>query len=296
MRYLINKETKEHVIYVPWLMNSQWTLVEADYDGWIAHTGKECPLPDDARCDYRTGTGFKVKNRLAKNIAWHSLANHYDITHYKPILAEPVQEPEPQTIGDLIRRDHPYKDVKQAEKVQEQTKTALKVPPELQFTPGCVRCGAGGIAPHDPHCPNKNAERVQEPEPVVKESLTTDLLSRLKAAHEHAAQIPDIIAQIKAELEQYGHTVVPLSPFVAAVIAESEPSVEIPQDMSDWRNWREGDLVMFVDRTKWLGRIFKIITFDRELGHVVAISDDRVTGTMLYESLRFHSRPAKGEK
>jgi hypothetical protein len=31
--------------------NSTWTLVEADSEGWIAHTGKECPLPDDCLCE-----------------------------------------------------------------------------------------------------------------------------------------------------------------------------------------------------------------------------------------------------
>ena len=91
MIYLVNKYTKEHVIYVPWLMNSQWSLVEADSEGWIKHEGNECPLPDDVRCDIRCNDGSVSKSKfLARDWIWTDTA----ITHYRPILTEKVQEPD----------------------------------------------------------------------------------------------------------------------------------------------------------------------------------------------------------
>ena len=75
------------------------------------------------------------------------------------------------------------------------------------------------------------AEKAQEPEPTLEPPVPS-LFEQLGAAHQAASQIPDIIAQIKAKLEQYGHTVVPLSPFV-----EAEPAVETPQDNKYAAEW-----------------------------------------------------------
>jgi hypothetical protein len=59
----------------------------------------------------------------------------------------------------------------------------------------------------------EQVEKVQEPEPVVKDSLTTDILDRLKAAHEAAQQIPDLESDLRDVLGGMGYDVVRCSPF-----------------------------------------------------------------------------------
>lgn len=161
MKYLVDKKTKEHRPYYggskEWAEDQGLEIVRADSDGWIAHTGSECPLPDDCMVDTMWDDGQCAPRMAAGHWKWLDPS----ITHYRPILAEKAQEPEPTL------------------------------------------------------------------EPPVP-----SLFEQLGAAHQAASQIPDIIAQIKAKLEQYGHTVVPLSPFV-----EPEPAVETPQDNKYAAEW-----------------------------------------------------------
>jgi hypothetical protein len=112
MKYLVNRETKEHVVCRDefCIRSDRWTLVEADSEGWIKHTGDECPLPDDAPCLIR----FKSDHESGRTDGTHW---HWDIgtiTHYRPILteqAEPVKEPDydprsvsfnPKSITEMI--------------------------------------------------------------------------------------------------------------------------------------------------------------------------------------------------
>jgi hypothetical protein len=149
MKYLVNKETKEHKVTTDIFRSPNqipdWLLVEADSDGWIKHEGDKCPLPDDARCEVKFADGFTGRTLNAGYYGWSGLPNYTKISHYRPILAEP--------------------------------------------------------------------EKVQEPEPVVKDSLTTDILDRLKAAHEHAQQIPDLEAELREVLGSMGYDLVTRSPF-----------------------------------------------------------------------------------
>ena len=55
MKYLVNRETKEHKVATPLAesiikgyadFKDDWQLVEADSEGWITWSGGECPLPD----------------------------------------------------------------------------------------------------------------------------------------------------------------------------------------------------------------------------------------------------------
>jgi hypothetical protein len=177
MKYLINSKTKEHKVYRPdtnYFFDADCRIVQADSEGWIKHDGGECPLPDDVRCAVKIADGSTCSGYFHKARQWEwetSGDMSHDITHYRPIL-------------------------EQAEPVQEQTKTTLKVPQELQFTPRCIRCGAGGIAPHDPHCPNGK-----------------NLIDRLKAAHEAAQTIPDLEAELRKVLAGMGYDLVTRSPF-----------------------------------------------------------------------------------
>jgi hypothetical protein len=112
MKYLINKETKEHFIFgadapLPMPLKN-WAVLEADSEGWIAHTGAGCPLPPDARPEVKYASGHKIYNTWSADmLRWR------DVKSYRPILSEKVQEPEsipapqydPRSVSfNLIRR------------------------------------------------------------------------------------------------------------------------------------------------------------------------------------------------
>jgi hypothetical protein len=220
MKYLVNRKTKEHVVCRDefCIRSGRWTLVEADSEGWIPHAGNECPLPGDCMTYIREDKHQWVSESAQKAGFW----NWRYVTHYRPIL-------------------------EQAEKAQEQTKTTLKVPPELQFDPKCLRCGAGGIAPHGPHCPNRNGNLPQEPD-YDPRSVSFNLLDRLDAAHEAAAQIPDILAEIRERVGKHGYDLVARSPCVDdSAHPPSQPQVPEPLPMEpfttidkDSKNYRAG--------------------------------------------------------
>jgi hypothetical protein len=99
MKYLVNKETKEHRIdRIPEALPAEaWYRVEADDEGWIKHTRKECPLPDDARCEYiMRSRGKSITAKRSGILDWSQGNERYHITHYRPILeqAEPIPAPQ----------------------------------------------------------------------------------------------------------------------------------------------------------------------------------------------------------
>lgn len=140
MKYLVNRETKEHVVCRDefCIRSDRWTLVEADSEGWLKHTGNVCPLPKDAPCLIRFKAGSETGRTVGKHWDW-GLGS---IAYYRPILTEKVQEPD-----------------------------------------------------YDPR------------------SVSFNLLDRLKAAHEHAQQIPDLEAELREVLEGMGYGLVRRSPF-----------------------------------------------------------------------------------
>ena len=182
MKYLVNKETKEHVIYVPWSMNSQWTLVEADSEGWIKHEGKVCPLPDGVRCDIIEGKWTSPDARPAKNWSWGSALR------YRPILTEQAKtvkasdHGEHDTMQDAMRAISPEYD-KACDDFESELSDFIMGSNELK-------------APdYDPR------------------SVSFNLLDRLKAAHEHAQQIPDLEAELREVLGSMGYDLVSRNPF-----------------------------------------------------------------------------------
>jgi hypothetical protein len=146
-----------------------------------------------------------------------------------------------------------------------------------------------------------------EPTPAQiepKESIC-ELFRALDAAHKAAAQIPEIMAKIKTEIEQYGHTVVPLNPFVQAEFVETE--AEPAEDMTDWRNWREGDKFEFVKNFErnygdyfCIGNIYEYgrdkydDTGIKDSSGVIWSESNPLSEDFMPECFRFHSRP-KGE-
>jgi hypothetical protein len=272
MKYLVNRKTKEHkaatredlMLIKDFGTNSDvFDLVEADSEGWIPHTGTECPLPDDAKCEVKFGNGVTIIWQPADRCWWNNSA----LKAYRPILTEKVQEPEPEPDSD------------------------------------------DGTRP--------------EPPPA---DYGDDLVSRLKAAHAQAQTIPDLEAELREVLGSMGYDLVTRSPFFeteahgtdAAVkdaliygtsvmrggkytpiqdfYVAPEQTVEPPQDMSDWRNWREGDLLLCVKGGVDLkeGNFYYISTRRHKLCVIDDDDCDRVLGLIDHNFL-FHSRPAKGE-
>jgi hypothetical protein len=241
MKYLVNRETKEHRIYEDadgnkhYLPaeerpnNDDWMFVEADAEGWIKWDGGECPLPDNCLCHYNMVNGSWPRPCAARFLRWDRAGSEGDIIAYRPILDNPV------------------------------VKESLTAP-----------------APdYDPR------------------SVSFNLLKRLEAAHEAAQSIPELEAELREVLGSMGYDLVARNPFV-----EPESATETPQDMSDWRNWREGDVVEAARNHNdglTSGETYKYRTSGIS-GYVGIKSDD--TGepnSYPPDYFRFHSRPEKTE-
>jgi hypothetical protein len=93
MRYLVNRETKEHILDTGTApMHGYWRRIEADSEGWIKHTGTVCPLPGDCMTYIREDKHQWVSESARKAGFW----NWRYVTHYRPILeqAEPIPAPQ----------------------------------------------------------------------------------------------------------------------------------------------------------------------------------------------------------
>lgn len=85
MKYLVNRETKEHAACPEWVTADMgiWHIVEADDEGWIAWSGGKCPLPQLALVQIRTLSGnFSGCTGEARQWQWEN----NDIIAYRPIL------------------------------------------------------------------------------------------------------------------------------------------------------------------------------------------------------------------
>lgn len=256
MKYLVNRETKEHVVVIPGLtsFDSKWRIVEADAEGWVESDGTNCPLPNGCLHEVKYRNGHVEEDNFPETWNWGfgQDCRATDIIAYRPILDKP------------------------------------------------------------------------EAEPTVKESLTVDdLLDRLDAAHEAAAQIPDIIAELRERVGKHGYDLVARSPFV-----EQEPADDpIPAkrhiitqsvdgiitnppsmaglrvddvrekglaDMSDWRNWNPQDCVECIKEEGFgkfkLGKLYRVGYADE---HTVVIDGIRIANADI--GFRFHSRPEQSK-
>ena len=93
MKYLVNRETKEHKVATPLAesiikrypdFRDDWQLVEADSEGWIPWSGGECPLPDDCECNIKTKHMREHSmTRIAAGWDW-AHDNYNAITAYRP--------------------------------------------------------------------------------------------------------------------------------------------------------------------------------------------------------------------
>ena len=98
MKYLVNRETKEHVkkgLAPLWLDESpDWKVVEADEEGWIPWSGGECPLPDECKCQIELQDGERPLPEPSRRWAWERNIGEFTIAAYRPILSETAEKVE----------------------------------------------------------------------------------------------------------------------------------------------------------------------------------------------------------
>lgn len=265
MKYLVNRTTKEHVIKHKGFASFdrlRWIEVKADSEGWIKHTGRDCPLPDDVLCDLKFANGKKGGVFDSKVVAWHLPDGGYKITHYRPILeAEPVQE-----------TDWEYR-------CEEAVRKATSHEP--QFTTLTVKTldlldrldAAHAAAQALPDLVEQLRDRLK---PL---GLSVMYLSEFDAVEPEPVDVSLAEKYAKAFREHYPN------------------NVEPAEGMSDWRNWKYGDKLECVNADRHL-RLVKgmVVTLAQENSEVPYFYyPDGKKGADDVTRFRFHSRPAKGE-
>lgn len=117
---------------------------------------------------------------------------------------------------------------------------------------------------------------------------TDNVFTRLSAAVSASEQIPALIAEINAMLPE-GYSVTQ----TAQVMAEPEthPSWDkLAEDMSDWRNWKKGDLVTCINGHGWtsfvVGGSYRVTDTCNAGVYIEGLSVN-----MNIKDFKFHSRP-----
>ncbi len=108
MKYLVNRQTKEHKVATPLAesiikgypdFKDDWQLVEADDEGWIPWSGGECPLPDECKCQIELQDGERPLPEPSRRWAWERNIGEFTIAAYRPILSETAEKVENYTEG-----------------------------------------------------------------------------------------------------------------------------------------------------------------------------------------------------
>lgn len=272
MKYLVNRETKEHRIYEDaegkkhYLPaeekpnNYHWMFVEADEEGWIKWEGGECPLPENAAVSVKFAGCSISARHPAGYWSWACRSGNGAIVAYRPILDKPDKE----------------------------------------FLEACNNSAGAQYAEDYNAAIDSVLERAIE-EAAASEVRLPTLLDRLKAAHEAAQRIPDLEAELREVLWAMGYDLVARSPFVERTDSESgavdtEGGTETPQDMSDWRNWESGDIVMLKEGVSngiilEQGVSYEIVATDPTGFWIRGGKADGLGISGRVNDFRFHSRP-----
>ena len=182
MKYLVNRETKEHKILTDSMVwaHGDWRMVDADDEGWIKWKAEDysvCPLPDDEIADILLGSGTRGTCR-AGSVLWTTLEGS-EVISYRPVL------------------------------------------------------------------PAESKPTLENTWDIIEKAAKVDVFTRLYAAVAASESIPALIAEINAMLPE-GYQVVK---FGIDWAGECKPKPA--EDVSDWRNWKEGDMVTCVNGSGW---------------------------------------------
>jgi len=109
MKYLVNRETKEHRIASKQAVeamtnhpafNEGWQLVEADSEGWIPWSGGVCPVPAGEECYVQFEDGEKGVDCCPEGWYWGRNMDESKIIAYRPILSETAEKEEKQLYAE----------------------------------------------------------------------------------------------------------------------------------------------------------------------------------------------------
>lgn len=217
MKYLVNRETKEHRILhgIDYPETGIWYIVDADDEGWIKWAGKsnKCPLPNDAKVSVRWNYSDKISSDLlAGDWSW----NDSQLSFYRPIL------------------------------------------------------------------PAESNPALENTWDGIEKAAKVDVFTRLASAVAASESIPALIAEINAMLPE-GYE----------VRGKAKPEA-VTEDMSDWRNWKAGDVVIRDGiEAKWwthLGK-YTVHCVDKLTGVYDNDGEFRAFNGNNGGRFKFHSRP-----
>lgn len=105
MKYLVNRETKKHVLCATGTYpdSGVWRIVEADDDGWIKWNDGECPLPKTAKVDLKWKFGGDNFKAQADGWNWEGSGTNR-ILFYRPVIKS-KSKPALEEAWDVIERD-----------------------------------------------------------------------------------------------------------------------------------------------------------------------------------------------
>lgn len=125
----------------------------------------------------------------------------------------------------------------------------------------------------------------EQSEPDAKQSLTVDLLTRLRVAQEASKDFDAALEELSEQLCELGYQLVPITPEVA---------LEVPsEDMSDWRNWREGDKIQCISSKGWEDTFVSgaVYTITSRWAGGIDLDSRPVALSGFADDFKFHSRP-----
>jgi len=229
MKYLVNRETKEHKILTDNTLwsESDWRMVDSDDEGWIDCTNGvyECPVHDSAEVEFRTVTGESVRSKHPNTWAW---GNFKTVKAYRPIL------------------------------------------------------------------PAESKPTLEETWHKIKQEAKVDVFTRLASAVAASESIPALIAEINAML--HPRFEVREKEYISDMISDPGgwSSIEsAPEDMSDWRNWKEGDILECISApTSWwkLGKLYAVRLCGNSMCIIDGDGDERPL-QLISEFFKPYSRP-----
>jgi len=239
-------------------------------DGWIRHRGGKCPV--EARCgvEVRYRDGEKLVLAEAIDNRWDHQGYTGDIMAYR--IHKPAEQPCPvkAKAAERLAKFDPAKYVSLKEMEQPQIK--LESGAEISYSPG---------------------------EPLVSMEPADTMLAirdRIRELDTQRAEVEATYQRQISEITQERESLV--QKLAGEGLALVEGVVGPAEDMIDWRNWREGDLLTLVgghisheDFTS--GNQYEFLRVD-EWDEIVVIDDAGDENGYGVNSRRFkwHSRPA----
>lgn len=196
-------------------------MTKPNKGGWIRHRGGKCPVESGQYAEIRLRSGLTVFGNDVHECDWEHYGHGGDIMAWrphKPSILDEAGEPN-DALKDVLELD------------------AAKKPEALilDYSPSLYIQTIGRVYRHEGD-PRKMRDRILDIDAASKEEEARHCAAMAAYDEERAS----LVAKLKAE------------GFV--LIQSDEPNSEVEsaqddiaqQDMSDWRNWEKGDIILCV--------------------------------------------------